>query len=102
MSWSCRPAEWAGAMSGLGTPFLRSFCRICAVTFPRARSILRSRRITRWYTGTARDRLIVTIGMDDTVIVDTGDVLLVCKSDQAQKVREVVDHLKKHQQDKYL
>jgi hypothetical protein len=40
--------------------------------------------------------------MDDTVIVDADDVLLVCKSDQAQKVREVVDHLKKHRQEKYL
>jgi mannose-1-phosphate guanylyltransferase len=48
------------------------------------------------------ERLIVTIGMDDTVIVDADDVLLVCKSDQAQKVREVVDHLKKHRQEKYL
>ena len=47
-------------------------------------------------------RLIVTIGMDDTVIVDTDDVLLVCKSDQAQKVRDVVEHLKKHRQEKYL
>lgn len=48
------------------------------------------------------NRLIVTIGMDDTVIVDAGDVLLVCKSDQAQKVREVVEHLKKHRQENYL
>jgi mannose-1-phosphate guanylyltransferase len=47
-------------------------------------------------------RLIVTIGIDDTVIVDADDVLLVCKSDQAQKVRDVVDHLKKHRQEKYL
>ena len=52
--------------------------------------------------GHGRERLIVTIGMDDTVIVDTGDVLLVCKADQAQKVRDVVDHLRKHQQDNYL
>jgi mannose-1-phosphate guanylyltransferase len=48
------------------------------------------------------DRLIVTIGMDDTVIVDAADVLLVCKADQAQKVREVVEHLRKHRQEKYL
>ncbi len=40
--------------------------------------------------------------IDDTVIVDAGDVLLVCKSDQAQKVRDVVEHLKKHRQEKYL
>jgi mannose-1-phosphate guanylyltransferase len=47
-------------------------------------------------------RLIVTIGVDDMVLVDVGDVLLVCKSDQAQKVRDVVEHLKKHRQEKYL
>ena len=47
-------------------------------------------------------RLVVTIGVDDMVLVDTGDVLLVCKSDQAQKVRNVVEHLKKHRQEKYL
>lgn len=52
--------------------------------------------------GNNHERLVVTIGVDDTVIVDTGDVLLVCKADQAQKVREVVEHLKKHQQENYL
>ena len=48
------------------------------------------------------ERLIVTIGVDDMVIVDAGDVLMVCKSDQSQKVKEVVEHLKKHRQEKYL
>lgn len=48
------------------------------------------------------DRLIVTIGLDDMVIVDVDDVLLVCKVDQAQKVRDVVEHLKKHRQENYL
>jgi hypothetical protein len=52
--------------------------------------------------GSDEDRLIVTIGVDDTIIVDTRDVLLICKSDQSQKVREVVEHLKKHRQEKYL
>lgn len=47
-------------------------------------------------------RLIVTIGMDDIVVVDTGDVLMVCKTDQSQKVKDVVEHLKKHNQEKYL
>jgi mannose-1-phosphate guanylyltransferase len=40
-------------------------------------------------------RLIVTIGISDLVIVDTDDVLLICPKDQAQKVRQIVDHLKK-------
>ena len=52
--------------------------------------------------GGGSERLIVTIGVDDTVIVDTQDVLLVCKSDQAQKVKDIVEHLRKHGQEKYL
>jgi mannose-1-phosphate guanylyltransferase len=52
--------------------------------------------------GSSEERLVVTIGVDDMIIVDTDDILLVCKSDQSQKVRDVVDHLKKHRQEKYL
>jgi mannose-1-phosphate guanylyltransferase len=47
-------------------------------------------------------RLVVTIGMDDVVVVDAGDVLLVCKTDQSQKVKNIVEHLKKHNQEKFL
>jgi mannose-1-phosphate guanylyltransferase len=39
-------------------------------------------------------RLIVTIGVEDLVVVDTGDVLMICHKDQAQKVRDVVNLLK--------
>jgi len=52
--------------------------------------------------GNSNERLIVTIGLDDTVIVDSGDVLMICKTDQSQKVRDVVEHLKKHNQENYL
>lgn len=47
-------------------------------------------------------RLVVTIGLDDMVVVDAGDVLMICKVDQSQKVRDVVEHLKKHRQERYL
>jgi mannose-1-phosphate guanylyltransferase len=39
-------------------------------------------------------RLIVTIGVEGLVVVDTGDVLLVCRKEQAQSVRQVVHQLK--------
>lgn len=52
--------------------------------------------------GGSDERLVVTIGLDDIVIVDAGDVLMICKVDQSQKVRDVVEHLKKHNQEKYL
>jgi mannose-1-phosphate guanylyltransferase len=52
--------------------------------------------------GNNDNRLIVTIGVDDLVIVDTGDVLLVCHKDQASKVRNVVDHLKNSDKENYI
>ena len=52
--------------------------------------------------GNRDDRLVVTIGVDDLIIVDTGDVLLVCHKDQAQKVRQVVDGLRNTENEKYL
>ncbi len=40
------------------------------------------------------DRMVVTIGIEDIVIVDTDDVLLVCHRDRSQDVREVVSQLR--------
>jgi mannose-1-phosphate guanylyltransferase len=44
-------------------------------------------------------RLIVTIGIENLVVVDTGDVLLVCSKTQAQKVRQIVNQLKQSSQE---
>jgi mannose-1-phosphate guanylyltransferase len=44
-------------------------------------------------------RLIVTIGVENLVVVDTGDVLLVCSKKQAQRVRQVVSQLKQSSQE---
>lgn len=52
--------------------------------------------------GNHADRLVVTIGVDDLIIVDTGDVLLVCHKDHAQKVRKIVDDLRNSGQTKYI
>jgi mannose-1-phosphate guanylyltransferase len=51
--------------------------------------------------GNNDDRLIVTIGVDNMIIVDAGDVLLVCRKDQAMKVRQVVDNLKNSDKKNY-
>jgi len=48
------------------------------------------------------DRMIVTIGASDLVIVDTGNAILVCPRDKAQKVREVVNALKAAGRNQYL
>ncbi len=54
------------------------------------------------YDTTNSDRLIVTIGVDDLIVVDTPDVLLVCHKDHTQKVRQVVDTLRMTRREKYL
>jgi len=45
--------------------------------------------------GSSRPRLIATVGVSDLVIVDTDDVLLVCRRDRSQEVKLLVDRLKK-------
>jgi mannose-1-phosphate guanylyltransferase len=47
-------------------------------------------------------RLIVLIGVDDLVIVDTPDALLVCRRDDAQQVRLAVNQLRQNGQSEYL
>ncbi len=44
--------------------------------------------------GEENSRLVVTIGARDLIVVDTGDVLLICSRSQAQDVRAVVGMLK--------
>jgi mannose-1-phosphate guanylyltransferase len=48
------------------------------------------------------DRLTVTIGVDDLIVVDTDDVLLICHKDRAQDVRTVVDQLRAAKNERYL
>jgi mannose-1-phosphate guanylyltransferase/mannose-6-phosphate isomerase len=47
-------------------------------------------------------KLVVTIGVDDLIIIDSKDALLVCRRDQAQQVRQVIKNLKEMQQEDYL
>jgi mannose-1-phosphate guanylyltransferase len=48
------------------------------------------------------DRLVVTIGVQDLVVVDTGDVLLICDKIQAQKVRNAVRRIEETEKEVYL
>ena len=45
------------------------------------------------------DRLITTIGLNNVVIVDTGDALLVCDKNRSQEVKDIVDRLKNDNQE---
>ncbi|HEY4689778.1 MAG TPA: mannose-1-phosphate guanylyltransferase [Anaerolineae bacterium] len=47
-------------------------------------------------------RLVATIGLENVVIVDTDDVVFVCPKAMAQRVKELVDRLKKDGRRAYL
>jgi mannose-1-phosphate guanylyltransferase len=49
-----------------------------------------------------KKKLVVTIGVEDLIVIDSGDALLVCKCDQAQQVRQVIENLKKSKREEYL
>jgi mannose-1-phosphate guanylyltransferase len=44
-------------------------------------------------TGSGSPRLVTVIGVEDLMVIDTGDVLMICPRDRAEDVRHVVDHL---------
>ncbi len=48
------------------------------------------------------DRLVVTIGLDDVVVVDTPDAVLIARRDMSQRVRDVVTWLRSQQRDDLL
>ncbi|HMX81476.1 MAG TPA: sugar phosphate nucleotidyltransferase, partial [Ferruginibacter sp.] len=47
-------------------------------------------------------KLLVLQGLDEFVIVDTEDVLLICKKDKEQEIKEYVAEIKRNKGDKYL
>jgi len=47
-------------------------------------------------------RLIAAVGVNDLIVVETRDAVLVCRRDQSQEVKEIVDYLKRKKMKKYL
>lgn len=47
-------------------------------------------------------KLVATIGLEDTVIVETEDAVLACKSDRTQDVKKIFDTLKKQNDNTHL
>lgn len=47
----------------------------------------------------SEDRLVAAVGVDDLVIVDTGDAVLVARNDRVQEVRQVVKQLTREDHD---
>ncbi len=50
----------------------------------------------------ASSKLVATIGLEDTVIVETEDAILACKKDRTQDVKQIFDTLKKQNDDTHL
>ncbi len=50
----------------------------------------------------AEKRLVATIGLHDTIVVDTPDATLVCSKDKAQEVKKIVEELKKRKSEEHL
>ena len=48
------------------------------------------------------ERLIVTVGLRDVIIVDTPDALLVCSRDRAEDIKRVLDDIAAKSGDRYL
>jgi mannose-1-phosphate guanylyltransferase len=48
------------------------------------------------------DRLVVTVGLEDVIIVDTPDALLVCARDRAEEIKPVLDEIARTAGDRYL
>jgi mannose-1-phosphate guanylyltransferase len=48
------------------------------------------------------DKLLVLQGLEDFIVVDTKDVLLICKKDREQQIKEYVNEVKRNKGDKYL
>ena len=47
-------------------------------------------------------KLVVLQGLEDYIVVDTKDVLLICKKEKEQEIKDYVAEVKKAVGDKYL
>lgn len=47
-----------------------------------------------------KDKLVVLHGLEDFIVVDTGDVLLICKKENEQEIKTVVNDMRKEYGDK--
>ncbi len=57
---------------------------------------------SRGLTVYSPDKLVAAVGVEDLIVVDTGDVLLICSRQRAQDVKQMVDLLEKEGLHDYL
>ena len=49
-----------------------------------------------------KEKLIVIEGLEDFIVVNTDDVLLICRKEKEQSIKEIVAEVKRNKGDKYL
>ena len=47
-------------------------------------------------------KIIAAVDVDNLIVIDMDDALLICKKDQSQNVKHVVDYLERKEMDEYL
>lgn len=57
---------------------------------------------TRCMVKAPHDKLLVLQGLDDFIVIDSEDVLLICKKDKEQQIKDFVAEVKRNKGDKYL
>lgn len=57
---------------------------------------------TRNMVHVPHNKLVVLQGLDDFVVVDTNDVLLICKKDKEQEIKDYMAEVKRNKGDKFL
>jgi mannose-1-phosphate guanylyltransferase len=48
------------------------------------------------------NKLVLLQGLNDYIIVDTEDVLMICKKEKEQEIKQYVAEIKRNKGDKYL
>lgn len=51
---------------------------------------------------TPNEKLVVLQGLEEFIVVDTNDVLMICKKDKEQEIKDFVTEIKRNRGDKYL
>ncbi len=84
---------WASAYDNLEKDYLEN-----AVTGDNVMIIDATKNIIH----TENNKLVLLQGLDDFIVVDTHDVLLICKKDKEQEIKEYVAEVKRSKGDKFL
>ncbi|MDA0987440.1 MAG: mannose-1-phosphate guanylyltransferase [Bacteroidetes bacterium] len=48
------------------------------------------------------NKIIATVGVEDLIVINTDDAILICKKNESQNVKKIVDHLRIKQMNEYL